>query len=72
MTSKELLAATKEHFSSNLSHIAINQIPDGMIISFLERPYVTKNLKNAERTFEMKMDMLTDYILSQSLCDVTP
>ena len=55
----------REHFRNHKSHIHIYQIEDEVIAELLGRDYIQK------LTFEMRMDCLYDYLLSQGLCDVT-
>ena len=53
-----------EYFEQNYGYVDIKSIPRAAILEYLERGYVVNC------TFERKMDLLYDYILSQNLCDV--
>jgi hypothetical protein len=62
---EEQVKEAREHFREHQSHIHIYQIEDEVIAELLGRDYVQR------LTFEMRMDCLYDYLLSQGLCDVT-
>lgn len=62
---EEQIREAREHFREHKSHIHIYQIGDEVIAELLGRDYVQGS------SFERKMDYLYDYLLSQSLCDVT-
>ena len=53
-----------EYFEQNYGYVDIKSIPRAAILEYLERGYVVNC------TFERKMDLLYDYILSQDLCEV--
>lgn len=62
---EEQIKNAREYFSANKSHVHIRQIDDSIIAELLEREYIKK------LSFEMQMDCLYDYLISQGLCDVT-
>ena len=53
-----------EYFEQNYSYVDIKSIPRAVVLEYLERGYVINC------TFERKMDLLYDYILSQDLTEV--
>ncbi len=61
----EQVKEAREHFRDHKSHIHIYQIEDDVIAELLGRDYIQR------LSFEMRMDCLYDYLLSQGLCDVT-
>lgn len=62
---EEQIKQAREYFSDNKSHVHIYQIEDDVIAELLGRDYIKR------LSFEMRMDCLYDYLLSQGLCDVT-
>lgn len=62
---EEQVKQAREYFSDNKSHVRIYQIEDDVIAELLGRDYIKR------LSFEMRMDCLYDYLLSQGLCDVT-
>lgn len=62
---EEQIKQAREYFREHLSHMHINQVEDSVIAELLGRDYIQK------LRFPMRMDRLYDYLLSQSLCDVT-
>ena len=54
----------RSYFADNYGHVSLDQLTDGFILRYVERSYL------AELSFERKMDLLYDYVLSQDLCDV--
>jgi hypothetical protein len=62
---EEQVREAREFFREHLSHMHINQIDDSVIAELLGRDYIQR------LTFDRRMDCLYDYLLSQSLCDVT-
>lgn len=68
----DLLTATKEWFRNNYSYVALHQLPDMEIISFLNLSHVQFDYDGSPKTFAMKMYLLYDYIVSQDLVEVTP
>lgn len=62
---EEQIREAREYFREHLSHMHINQVEDEVIGKLLGRDYIQR------LTFDRRMDCLYDYLLSQSLCDVT-
>lgn len=62
---EEQVREAREFFRDHKSHIHIYQIDDSVIAELLGRDYIQR------LTFDRRMDCLYDYLLSQSLCDVT-
>jgi hypothetical protein len=62
---EEQIIQAREYFRDNKSHIHIAQVKDEVIAELLGRDYIQR------LSFEMKMDCLYDYLLSQDMCDVT-
>jgi|LakMenE18May11ns_1017448.scaffolds.fasta_scaffold8510383_1 hypothetical protein len=62
---EEQIREAREYFGEHLSHMHINQVEDSVIAELLGRDYIK------ELRFPRRMDCLYDYLLSQSLCDVT-
>jgi hypothetical protein len=52
------------YFRENYSHVDLYPLDNNVITEFLKQSYII-NL-----SFELKMDCLYDYIISQGLCDV--
>jgi len=68
----DLLKATKEWFANNYSYVALDQLDDMEIISYLNLSHVQFNSDGSSTTFSMKMNLLYVYVVSQGLVDVTP
>jgi hypothetical protein len=64
MESNKRISNVRNYFSINYGYVSLDQLSDGFILEFLSRSYLER------LSFEMKMDCLYDYILSQDLCDV--
>ena len=64
MESNKRISDVREYFDVNYSYVDIEGISDKVIIDYLSNGWVLNV------PFERKMDLLYDYILSQSLCDV--
>jgi hypothetical protein len=62
---EEQIREARAYFGEHLSHMHINQVKDSVIAELLGRDYIQR------LTFDRRMDCLYDYLLSQSLCDVT-
>jgi hypothetical protein len=60
----ETISGVRSYFTDNYNHVSLDQLSDGFILEFLSRSYLER------LSFEMKMDCLYDYILSQNLCEV--
>jgi hypothetical protein len=60
----ETISGVRSYFTDNYNYVSLDQLSDGFILEFLSRSYLER------LSFEMKMDCLYDYILSQDLCDV--
>lgn len=64
MESNKRISDVRSYFADNYGYVNLDEIPDGTILEFLGRSYIMNS------SFEMKMDCLYDYILSQDLCGV--
>lgn len=60
-----MIQEVRDYFMKNYRFINIQAISDNQIKSFMNRPSILRN-----ESFERKMDLLYDYILSQDLTDV--
>lgn len=61
----EQVREAREYFRDNKSYVHIYQIEDSTIAELLGRDHIQR------LRFEMRMDCLYDYLISQGLCDVT-
>jgi hypothetical protein len=64
MESNKRISDVRSYFTDNYNYVSLDQLSDGFILEFLSRSYLER------LSFEMKMDCLYDYILSQNLCEV--
>ncbi len=64
MESNKRISDVRSYFTDNYNHVSLDQLSDGFILEFLSRSYLER------LSFEMKMDCLYDYILSQNLCEI--
>jgi hypothetical protein len=60
----ETINEIRSYFSTNYGYVDLDQLPDSFILEFMSRDYLGR------LSFEVKMDCLYDYILSQDLCGV--
>ena len=58
------ISDVRSYFVDNYGHVNLDEISDGAILEFLGRSYIIGS------SFEMKMNYLYDYVLSQGLCNV--
>lgn len=68
----EQIKEVKEFFSENYPHVAISEISDLEIETFLNQSYVKEDCDGKERDFRYKMNLLYDYVVSQGLVTVVP
>lgn len=59
-----MIEQVREYFRVNYPYVYLEDISDKVIRDYLEMGYVR------DLSFERKMDLLYDYILSQDLCGV--
>ena len=60
-----MVQEVREYFWKNYAHVNIQAISDKVIREFMNRTYISRI-----ESFERKMDLFYDYILSQDLTDV--
>lgn len=60
-----MIQEVRNYFMRNYGFINLQAISDNQIKSFMNKPYILRI-----ESFERKMDLLYDYILSQDLTDV--
>jgi len=54
----------REYFDTNYPYVDLGMLSNNTIKEFINRSYIMN------KTFEVQMDCLYDYILSQDLCGV--
>lgn len=68
----EQIKEVKGFFSENYPHVAILELSDLEIKTFLNQSYVKEDRDGKERDFRYKMNLLYDYVVSQGLVTVVP
>ncbi len=64
MKTNHTIEDVKLYFGMNYSYVDLDEVDDVVINEFLNQRYII------DLSFEMKMNCLYDYILSQDLCGV--
>jgi len=64
MKTNHTIEDVKLYFDMNYSYVDLDEVDDVVINEFLNQRYII------DLSFEMKMNCLYDYILSQDLCGV--
>lgn len=69
---KEAVKLARDHFRTHYAHVALDQLSDLELNSFLNLSHVLFHSDGSPRPFSSKMNLLYDYVVSQDLVDVTP
>ena len=69
---KDIVKLAREFFRENHPYIALDQLTDLQLNSFLNLSHVMFNSDGSPTSFAHKMNLLYDYVVSQDLVDITP